>query len=59
MFQTEVVEKIKAYIFMFKNVYPKTSFFLWVNVEKFGLARRAAEDSKIRRRKDVIFMQDN
>jgi hypothetical protein len=38
MFRTEVVEKIKIYIFIF-NFFCQKSYVLWDNVEKYGTAR--------------------
>ena len=47
MFQTEVVEKIKTYILCSATFFPphRKSFRLWENVEKYGTAGQATNDS--------------
>jgi hypothetical protein len=48
MFQTEVVDKIKTHI-LCSISFPRKSCRLWDNVEQYGRARQATDDTIIRR----------
>ena len=47
--ETKVVGKMKNRDFMFNNLFLRKSYRLWDNVEKYGGAREATDDDRIRR----------
>ena len=55
-FQTKVVEKIKTRIVRSITFFWK-SYRLSDNVKKYGTARQATDDNKMRCRKDAILMK--
>jgi hypothetical protein len=45
--------------FINNNLFFRSSYLLWDNVEKYGTAGQATDDNITRRRKDAVFIPDN
>jgi len=54
MFQTQIVEKIKADILCLV-ICPRKSYHLWDNVERYDRARQATGGNTIQRKKEMWF----
>ena len=49
MFQTKFVEKIKTHVLCLITFFPRKSWRVWDNVEKYGRAGHASDDNITRR----------
>jgi hypothetical protein len=59
MFQTKVVQKIKAHILHSIIFFLRIVPHLQDNVEKYGTARHSTDDNKTQQRTEMICISDN